>query len=222
MKEQSLTFDDLAISRSDIYAAMGYGGAIPDDEVAVLVDLVIEEARSIAVPRFMYGVVDASRESRGITNIAGESFRTGAIIGSYLDGMEKACIFVTTAGVEYDAYIQSIKNSGDILKEFVADSVGSVIAEGCVDQVCKCLEQEFSIPHSLPYSPGYCAWDISEQKKLFPLFPDRPCGITLTPTCLMHPVKSVSGFVAMGETLVRQPYRCEICTNKNCYKRRTR
>lgn len=220
MKEIILTFDDLSISYSDIYTAMGYGNQIPEKEITDLVEQVVIEARAIASPKYMYGVVTAFKESRAISIISGEEFRTGAIISSYLDGMEKACIFVTTAGEEYDRYLRSIKKAGNILKEFIADSLGSVIAESCVDEVRKSLEEESAMPHSLPYSPGYCAWDISDQRKLFPLFPEKPCGISLSHTCLMNPVKSVSGFFALGEKLVSQPYRCDICTNKNCYKRR--
>jgi cobalamin-dependent methionine synthase I len=73
---------------------------------------------------------------------------------------------------------------------------------------------------SMPYSPGYCNWDIREQHLLFSLFPERPCGVILSETSLMAPEKSVSGFFALGEKLQRQPYHCQICKNSKCYKRR--
>lgn len=106
------------------------------------------------------------------------------------------------------------------MKEYVADSVGSVIAERCVTLLGKELDKECEFRHSLPYSPGYCGWDIREQQKLFSLFPPQPCGITLSDSFLMSPVKSVSGFFGLGKELLLQPYRCEICNNRHCYKRK--
>ena len=50
----------------------------------------------------------------------------------------------------------------------------------------------------LPYSPGYCGWHISGQRKLF----DRACpasiGVTLRDSFLMEPLKSVSGVLLAG------------------------
>ena len=127
---------------------------------------------------------------------------------------------MTTVGNEFDNYIKELKMSGNILKEFVADSIGTALAESCVEQISRMLDNDENMKHSLPYSPGYCGWDICEQRVLFSLFPDKPCGITLSESCLMSPMKSVSGFFALGQNLSPQPYRCEICTNKNCYKKK--
>jgi AcrR family transcriptional regulator len=50
----------------------------------------------------------------------------------------------------------------------------------------------------LAYSPGYCGWHITGQRKLFEfLQPDR-IGITLNASCLMQPLKSVSGVIVAG------------------------
>ena len=92
-----------------------------------------------------------------------------------------------------------LKKQDNIVKEYVADSVGSVIAERCVTLLGKELDKECEFRHSLPYSPGYCGWDIREQQKLFSLFPPQPCGITLSDSFLMSPVKSVSGFFRIRE-----------------------
>ena len=95
---------------------------------------------------------------------------------------------------------------------------GQVLAEYAVGMIEKDYPTSGGI--SMSYSPGYCNWDIREQQILFSLFPPEPCGVHLSESSLMTPEKSVSGFYALGETLVRQPYHCEICKNTRCYKRR--
>ena len=220
MEQKEIEYGELTVEKAAVYSAMRYGDAVPDEYVRSLVDEVLEAAARISRPKYVCGIFPAVQLDKGTVSIDGLEFKVGGIIGSYLDGMTEACVFLTTAGLEYNAYLKGIKDEGDIVKEFVADSVGSVIAEACVDLIDRRLAEDVSRPHTLPYSPGYCAWDIREQKKLFTLFPDEPCGVRLSDSCLMYPEKSVSGFFGIGETLVPQPYRCEVCTNKSCYKNR--
>jgi hypothetical protein len=50
----------------------------------------------------------------------------------------------------------------------------------------------------LRFSPGYCGWHITAQKYLFAVLrPDR-IGITLNESCLMQPIKSISGVIISG------------------------
>jgi len=62
------------------------------------------------------------------------------------------------------------------------------------------------------YSPGYCGWDVTEQHKLFQLMPENYCGIKLTPSALMDPVKSISGIIGIGKMLkiIHIPADCVI------------
>lgn len=202
----------------DVWFAMGYRGATPEPEIRRMA----EEVAGRIVPgtrvRYMYRLLPAQKLNAREIMIAGTRFAPQGIICSYLDGMEEACVFVGTAGAEFSRKVRELGTEGNIVADFIADSIGTVLAEYAVRKV----EERFAaVPNrSMSYSPGYCNWDIREQKQLFSLFPPDPCGITLTESSLMVPEKSVSGFLAMGSTLVRQPYHCEICKNKKCYKRR--
>lgn len=210
------------IDAATIYSVMGYGTSLPDPQTAAVVDELLPQALEVAAPRYVSRIVEARQLGKTTILMDDVEFKVGGIIGSYLAGMTEACVFVATAGMEYDRWLQSIKARGDILYEYVADSIGSVIAEENVDRLASELDRNAGMRHSLPYSPGYCAWDVAEQRKLFSILPEDRCGVALTESCLMHPVKSVSGFFALGEELVPQPYRCELCTNRNCFKNSAR
>ncbi len=205
-----------------IYSAMGYGTSSPDPQTVAVVDELLPQALEVSSQRYVSRIVDARQIDKTLILMDDVEFKVGGIIGSYLAGMTEACVFVATAGMEYDKWLQSVKMRGDILYEYVADSIGSVIAEDNVDRLASELNRYTGMRHSLPYSPGYCAWDVAEQRKLFSILPEDHCGVVLTESCLMHPVKSVSGFFALGKNLVPQPYRCELCTNRNCFKNRKR
>ena len=49
---------------------------------------------------------------------------------------------------------------------------------------------------------------------------ENPTGIALSESCLMHPIKSVSGVIGIGTTARRRAYGCVICQNKTCIYRR--
>jgi hypothetical protein len=69
------------------------------------------------------------------------------------------------------------------------------------------------------FSPGYCGWNVKDQFTLFSFFPEKFCGIELTDSALMVPVKSVSGIIGLGENVQKKAYPCDVCTMQNCYRR---
>jgi hypothetical protein len=72
------------------------------------------------------------------------------------------------------------------------------------------------------YSPGYCEWHVSEQQKLFRLLPAGYCGVSLTDSSLMRPIKTVSGFIGVGPEVRRNAYTCGLCELQDCLYRRLR
>jgi cobalamin-dependent methionine synthase I len=103
------------------------------------------------------------------------------------------------------------------------DAVGSAAAEACADS----LESEvravaaaagWKITNRL--SPGYCGWVTQEQQKLFSLLPGDPCGIRLSSSSLMSPIKSVSGVIGLGPNVRYLDHMCDTCDMTTCYKRK--
>ncbi len=108
---------------------------------------------------------------------------------------------------------------GDLLTGYIYDVIGSEIVESAADLMQNELEKTvISSGKKITnrYSPGYCGWDVTEQHKLFELVPSNFCGIRLTESALMDPIKSVSGIIGIGENVRFNPYTCNLCDNKNC------
>lgn len=220
MVERAVPVSIQDIVWKDLWFAMGYKGEEPEQGIQEMAEALVEEMLPGTMLRYAYRVVEARKLSPSRVMMDGKEFTTNGIISSYLGGMTHACVFLATAGEEFNATIRKIRFRDDIFAEFVADSLGTLLAELAVSRLEEDLRMDKGL--SLPYSPGYCDWDISEQKLFFTLFPELTCGITLSESFLMSPEKSVSGFFAMGEKLQRQPYHCAICRNERCYKRKTR
>lgn len=215
-----IDFNKLELKRKDFYLSMEYGESIPDSGIIRMLDDVLAHASGICRPKIMFGVCSGTVVPPVYVKAENLTFHPGKIIADSLAGSDKFCFFVATAGREYEDYRNTYRNNGDLVMEFIADAVGSVLAEACVAKVSEYLQEMLDVPFTYPYSPGYCGWKLTDQRLLFSLFPDAPCGIELTDSCLMYPIKSVSGIIGIGSGVVRKPYGCAICKNRSCYKRR--
>jgi hypothetical protein len=112
---------------------------------------------------------------------------------------------------------------GDLLTGYIYDVAGSVIVDAAADFMQNELELSVNLSGKKitnRYSPGYCGWYVAEQHKLFQLVPDNYCGIRLTESALMDPVKSISGIIGIGANVKMNPYTCGLCEMKNCVYRK--
>lgn len=215
------TIADLSWDIREIYLLMGYGSHIPDEGVRQLIQEILDELSHRLVPHYGYVLVDGNVPERGKLLLDNQLFNSGAIISHAMKGAEKYAVFTATIGEEFDNFSRQLKAEDDILRVFIADALGSVLAEATVTLLMKQLEvmaDKEGMHISNNYSPGYCDWFLAEQKQLFSFFPEGSTGITLTDSCLMLPVKSVSGIVALGKDVKRREYGCNICKMVNCIK----
>ena len=225
MTFENINYHDLRLSLADVCEQMGYGDATPDDDVMAEVRAVGDMAAAVARPRFCYALADGTLDLvRDTLTIGGTELHVGRIISRQLRGSEAFALFVATAGAEFEDLQMRLKDDDDMVRTFIADSFGSVIAERTADIMEECLQGELDgrgWRHTNRFSPGYCGWHVSEQQRLFPLFGvERPCGVRLTESSLMVPIKSVSGVIGLGPGVRKLEYSCGLCDYKDCYKRK--
>ena len=112
-----------------------------------------------------------------------------------LCGSEEAIILAVTLGAAVDRYIAKRR----VLSEsvgFVADSVGSALAEA----VCDSAEREICRGLSITkrFSPGYSDLSLSSQGWILDaLSASRLLGIALTDSTLMVPMKSITAIIGV-------------------------
>lgn len=212
MTEKTLSFEELGITAADVYEQMGYHDAQPDKATQQETAMILKEVSQWLRPQFSYFVVNKQPD-----------FEMGNIILRQLRGSEAFALFICTSGLEFEAYQQRLKEQGDMVRVFIADALGSVIAEKCADQMEKALQEsidKLGWKHTNRFSPGYCGWHVSQQQLLFPLFQGHTCGVKLTDSSLMIPIKSVSGIIGLGKKVRKLEYTCGLCDFKQCYKRK--
>ena len=219
MFEKRLSLDNLCIHPEDVYRQMGYGKETPDERTAEEVRRLIASTSRSAVPRYCYMVMEGHLEHE-VLRLGEREFHLGRIISRQLAGATHFAAFVATAGAEFEAW----RRKDDLLESFIADALGSVVAERCADEMEKALQasiDKLGWKRTNRFSPGYCEWATDEQRLLVPLLGDpNPCGVWLTESARMCPVKSVSGIIGLGEDVSYHDYACQHCQLTHCFRRR--
>lgn len=228
MFEKQLTYDDLDIADKEIFIQMGYGENTPGEDILAEMNEMKATVRNILQPRFCFTVIEGGElnTEEKLLSVEGTTFSVGRIITSQLRGSVAYAFFVATSGTAFEALQRRLETEGDMLRVFIADSMGSVIAEKTADIMERWLQIYINAKgwkHTNRFSPGYCGWHVSQQQLLFPLLRTKePCGVHLTESSLMIPIKSVSGVIGLGPDVKKLEYTCGLCDYAKCYKRRKR
>jgi len=226
MKKINIDKDLININPEEVLSLLGNEEVGSDPFTINLIEVLIEKCSGIMSPQGGY-ITQIAMPVRSKDEIAIEGciFTTGGTIKKMLQGSEAYAFFVASAGHGPEELSRSLIKEGSYLEGYIADLVGSAIVESTATQVHDHVKKEagkkgLSITNR--YSPGYCGWEVGEQQKLFSLFPDKWCGITLSESSLMSPIKSLSGVVGTGTSVSFRDYTCELCSMKDCIFRQTR
>ena len=119
MLEKELSFADLPISLSELYEAMGYADAVPDEAVEKEVRGVLGRVEAVTSPRFCFfisgGELDESKDSLSVGDTC---FSIGKIITRQLRGSESFAFFAATAGTGFERFQHTLQQEGDMVHLF--------------------------------------------------------------------------------------------------------
>ncbi|MBC8384574.1 MAG: hypothetical protein H8E57_03535 [Candidatus Cloacimonetes bacterium] len=140
---------------------------------------------------------------------------------------ENLSLFAVTLGKQVSDKIRELFRENDFALGHLLDCIASLSADNAVRKLEE-LTTESTEKHreeieTLAYSPGYCGWHISGQKKLFESLQPEKIGITLNGSFLMIPLKSVSGVLISGQKDIHR-FRndfsfCATCKTQSCGER---
>ncbi len=219
LRRFSYDFNELSVTKSDLEECIGIGcdlNSFPGQPEEAL-----KSAADICQIQGGYRIFETiGKDYKERQLIAGEHYlKTGRLIFGQLAESDGLLVFVCTAGEAISAYAGKLMDKGDTLRGYLYDVIGSVCVEKALDKMEKELDAQMrkrSLGLTRRFSPGYCGWDVAGQQKLFSLLPEGFCGISLTSSSLMKPIKSVSGVMGFGSKVVKQERPCSICGKRDC------
>jgi len=177
---------------------------------------IISEALDIARPRALCGqaYIDEKREQS--VAIDGIEF-TSRVLRVNLESCERVFPFIATCGSELEEWSCTFS---DMLEQYWADTIKAIAMGAGMNAVNNHVRDKWIPGKVSSICPGSLEdWPITQQKELFSLFGDteKLIGVTLTESCLMLPVKSLSGIIFPSDDDFTT---CRLCDRERCPGRR--
>lgn len=201
-------------------------GASPSPRVSAIFEAAVAAYLESAEPRAL--VADISQEA--FAKVFDGEGRNAAEtpIGAVVPRADALALFVATVGARVTDRTRALFAQNEPALAALLDAVAS----GAADRLTQLLAARFpAVPDggdgrgrvTLGYSPGYCGWHVSGQRALFAYLGADAIGVTVNESCLMHPLKSVSGVLAAGPPGIHRfapGYEfCTDCRNRTCLGR---
>jgi hypothetical protein len=179
----------LSLPADAILHFLGYPrGRGPAERIAARLEVLLGEARELAAGRGAYHLLEPAEASQvGLEPIPEARLVIGLVSAG--DGIERRASELMEAGDSVGALI--LDAAGSAAAEEAADRLGAIIAGGSGGEAD-------ASTLSCRISPGYGRWDLSSQPALFRRLPHEELGVSLMPSMLMLPRKSVSFAMWLG------------------------
>ena len=183
----------------------------------------IKNAHQYISPSFSYAVRDIVLVTGNSVTIEYDVVFESEVISKLLEKANKVAVFVMTIGKYLEDAVAQLAQDGLVLQSAVLDSIGSDAVEKLADSVESQISEvahNQGLTITRRFSPGYCDWNVNQQKMVFQAMKGDCAGIRLTNGYLMIPNKSISGIIGIGPSEIANYNPCKTCDQYDCIGRR--
>lgn len=224
IKELEFNYESCNISENNFIGLLGYNADTVPEPVLESIRFILSELPNKVRLQGGYKLFNPRKVKFCGDNfiIDNRTFNCGKIIYSSLKNSETIAFLISSIGEEMENWSKQFMDSNEMLKGYLIDKVASELVELLADKTESFLENELeqiSLKATNRYSPGYCGWNVADQRNLFSLMPKEFCGVSVNDDSMMIPIKTVSAVIGVGKNVEKKDYECSICEIDFCYKR---
>jgi hypothetical protein len=212
------------VTTEQVYCGIGYA---PDSEpaprVASLINDHLDEAQQLVKPSYSHLIRQVELVYGASVILEDGTVFHSQILARTLEKAEEVIVFALTIGGELEDEAARLAREGLILQATTLETIGSLYTEqlaSWVEMRIGDLAHAWGRTASWRFSPGYCDWDVSQQRAVFSMLGEDCAGIHLTDSCLMIPRKSMSGIIGIGDSDINDYNPCATCDKHDCVGRR--
>jgi hypothetical protein len=208
------------IGVDDVLRAQGADPAVIRERKPHLVEIAkraLEEGYSLLQPMLLYERLAAQSFKHETMKLANGGSLRGRLIAQHLAPAEEVIIILSTVGFPLEERSAELVKT-DPVGGLAMEGVGSAGVEALANAACNYFEKEAlkrGKSTTIPLSPGMEGWPVDQgQTEIFSLIDSKAIGITLTPSYLMLPRKSLSMVIGIGEDILVKGTTCDYCSMK--------
>lgn len=211
------SYDIGSLDRREVLRYLGYRGQEMEGDLDRRIDAVCDRCLQIARPRATIAVYPVAQAGTDEVRLDGCALKlTGTDIAEHLHDATQVALFAATLGADIDRELRRLSLT-DALEQVIFDAAATALVERAADAAnarIRAYAADAGMFCSWRFSPGYGNLPLSVQWDfLAALDATRQLGITLTPSDLMVPTKSVTAVVGIHPA--PQPgleSSCSICS----------
>ena len=200
----------------DVHAVLTKSRIKPESHDGKIVHDLINSLQPAIQPKAVYRMCYIDSRQNADVTFGGVCF-TSRVMQVNLAQTERVFPFIVTAGRELE---EATRATSDLLHQYALDVLKETVLRQALEYVQTRLKETYHLQKIAMMNPGSLAdWPITDQPRLFSLFGDvkQLIGVELTESCLMYPVKSVSGLIFPTQVNF---VNCQLCPRENCPGRR--
>ena len=207
----------------EVLRYLGHHGQAMTEEFLAMAERCIDRVCQAAVPRHCAGSFVLEKTAEGLKAGGTTLTLTGRDIARLLQNSRRCYLLAATLGPGVDALIRQ-RQAQSMAEAVVCDAAATALIECVCDEAEKQLWAGLAEGERLTarYSCGYGDLPLSLQPDFVRVLDTpRKIGLTVTESCRLAPIKSVTAVIGLSET--PQPCHrkgCEECGKTDCAYRR--
>ena len=211
------------VDRQEMLRFLGYQGQQISDDLTQRIELVVERLELDIEPRGIrrvFAVDSAGVDDAGqpcIKLVGSSIVLKGRDIYRHLKDAQLCAVFACTLGMDCERRLRLLGGQHP-LESAVFDAACSSYVEAAVEQMDAAVKEQaerFGLAGNWRYSPGYGDCPLTAQRDIVAaLDATRRIGLTVTPTNLLMPTKSVTAVIGLFDGEVHDSNTrptCNVC-----------
>jgi hypothetical protein len=209
---------DLIIDVDQVLRGQGADPPVVRERSPNLIEIAeraISEGFPLLEPALLYKRFSVDRLLHERILLEGGGELKGALLTKHLAPAAEVIVILCTIGFGLENLVKEYMVT-DIVYALALDGLGSAGVEALANAACRRFEIEAEtagLAASIPLSPGMVDWNVEDgQPQIFDLLHEQEIGVTLTPSSIMLPRKSLSMVLGLGKDMADLGTTCDFCS----------
>jgi len=197
--------------------AGGKGKLRPEIERLTLELLASVESEQTLEPAAAYEYYPLTGMDGDRISLEGGKVVNGPALPAFFPEAKELAVIICTIGPRLEKQASDYTKKGQALRGMLLDGIGSAAVDILIPEVLKLIAAEIASTGyeiSSPINPGMPGFPMTEQWNLLELSKADKIGVSLTPSGILIPRKSVSMVIGIGPRMTRWT-QAEICARCN-------
>jgi hypothetical protein len=206
----------LSLNMKEVLRRQGLGGKekVRPEIKSLIVELLADlESQHLLETAASYKRYPVTGMNGSQISLEGGKAVHGPALPAFFPEAQELAVIICTIGPKLEKQASDYTKNGQALRGMILDGIGSAVVDKLIPEVIKLIAAEVAplgYEVSSPVNPGMPGLAMTEQWNIMELAKADKIGVSLTPSGILVPRKSVSMVIGIGPRMTRWT-QAEVC-----------